>query len=85
MSVDLAEHALNPFFTSKADLGHDGLGLSVAYGVVCQSGGYLEIGGKIGDGTRVDLYFPRATASAAGLDTTVHLVPPRRRTHGQTN
>ncbi len=85
MSVDLAEHALNPFFTSKADLGHDGLGLSVAYGVVCQSGGYLEIGGKIGDGTRVDLYFPRATASAASLDTTVHLVPPRRRTLGQTN
>ncbi len=60
MSPELAERALNPFFTSKDKNTHLGLGLSVAYGFANQSGGYIEIDGGQDRGATVDLYFPRA-------------------------
>lgn len=60
MSPELAERALNPFFTSKDKNTHLGLGLSIAYGFANQSGGYIEIDGGQGRGATVDLYFPRA-------------------------
>ena len=59
MSPELVERALNPFFTSRDKSAHMGLGLSVAYGFISQSGGYMEIEGSEGRGARVDLYFPR--------------------------
>ncbi len=69
MSAELAERALNPFFTSKDKSSHLGLGLSVAYGFTSQSGGHIEIDGGDGRGVTVDLYFPRAEeVSAAPLD-----------------
>jgi signal transduction histidine kinase len=82
MSPDLAERALNPFFTSKAASGHEGLGLSVAYGVVCQSGGHMEIENGEGDGAKVDLYFPRSTGVSGTSDADVHIVSPKRRSAG---
>ncbi len=60
MSPELAERALNPFFTSKDKNTHLGLGLSVAYGFANQSGGYIEIDGGQDRGATVNLYFPRA-------------------------
>jgi len=60
MSSDLAERALNPFFTSKDRTTHLGLGLSVVYGFTQQSGGYMDFEGGEGQGTTVTLYFPRA-------------------------
>ena len=69
MSAELAERALNPFFTSKDKSSHLGLGLSVAYGFTSQSGGHIEIDGGDGRGVTVDLYFPRAEeVGAAPLD-----------------
>lgn len=59
MSPELVERALNPFFTSRDQSAHMGLGLSVAYGFISQSGGYMEIEGGEGRGAKVDLYFPR--------------------------
>ena len=59
MSPELVERALNPFFTSRDKSAHMGLGLSVAYGFISQSGGYMEIEGGEGRGATVDLYFPR--------------------------
>ncbi|MFQ6017020.1 MAG: ATP-binding protein, partial [Kiloniellaceae bacterium] len=60
MSPELADRALNPFFTSKGQDGHLGLGLSAAYGFANQSGGHIEIDGGEGRGVTIDLYFPRA-------------------------
>jgi len=60
MSSDLAERALNPFFTSRDRATHLGLGLSIVYGFTQQSGGCMEIEGGEGRGTTVTLYFPRA-------------------------
>ncbi len=59
MAPELVERVLNPFFTSKDKNAHMGLGLSVAYGFISQSGGFIEIDGGEGRGTTVDIYFPR--------------------------
>ena len=59
MTAELADRALNPFFTSKGGQGHLGLGLSAVYGFAGQSGGYVEIEGGEGRGATVNLYFPR--------------------------
>ncbi|MBU1331710.1 MAG: PAS domain-containing protein [Gammaproteobacteria bacterium] len=63
MSPQVLEHAFEPFFTTKADGHGTGLGLSMVFGFVKQSGGHIEIDSQLGVGTRVDLYFPRSLAS----------------------
>ncbi len=80
MSADMTQRALNPFFSSKNDGAHDGLGLSFVYGFVGQSGGYMEIRSSLGEGTRVDLYFPRSAAETGTHGADVHVVTTRRRT-----
>jgi len=53
-----------PFFTTK-DVGHGtGLGLSQVYGFAQQSGGAVKIDSRLGTGTSVILYLPRATTMA---------------------
>ncbi len=64
MSPEIVEQAIQPFFTTK-ETGHgSGLGLSMVYGFVKQSGGHLEISSTIGQGTVVRLYLPRAKTDA---------------------
>jgi two-component system cell cycle sensor histidine kinase/response regulator CckA len=79
MSTDMVQRALNPFFSSKNGGGHDGLGLSFVYGFVGQSGGYMEIRSGIGEGTSVELYFPRAATETGTGGADVHVVTTRRR------
>ena len=73
MTPEVLERALEPFFTTKR-LGHGtGLGLSMVYGFVKQSGGHVKIISTPGRGTSVRIYLPRtdslpATIGAAGED-----------------
>jgi PAS domain S-box-containing protein len=60
MAPDVVERAFDPFFTTKSGSGGSGLGLSMVYGFVKQSGGHARILSKPGEGTTVQLYFPRA-------------------------
>jgi PAS domain S-box-containing protein len=54
----------DPFFTTK-DVGQgSGLGLSMVYGFVHQSGGNVTIDSNVDWGTRVTIYLPRATKAA---------------------
>lgn len=60
MSNDIAEKAFEPFFTTK-DVGKgSGLGLSMVYGFVKQSGGHIAINNKNFTGTTIELYLPRS-------------------------
>jgi len=67
MPPEFADRALNPFFTTKAEAAHLGLGLSTVHGFVSQSGGRMEITAGDGQGTRIDLYFPRAAVLRGSL------------------
>lgn len=48
-----------PFFTTKPPEAGSGLGLSMIYGFVKQSGGHVKIYSEVGIGTSVKLYLPR--------------------------
>ena len=56
------EKVFQPFFTTKGPEAGSGLGLSMIYGFVKQSGGHVKIYSEIGHGTTVKLYLPRIKA-----------------------
>jgi CheY-like chemotaxis protein/signal transduction histidine kinase len=61
MTDHVYQHALEPFFTTKDE--GTGLGLSMAYGFMKQSGGNLSIETRPGHGTRVLMNFPAYTGA----------------------
>ena len=62
MSEETAARAFEPFFTTKG-VGHGtGLGLSMVHGLAAQSGGAVMLATRLGAGTTVTLYLPRAEA-----------------------
>lgn len=59
MTPDVMARAADPFFTTKPPGGGTGLGLSMVYGFIGQSGGEMRIASEPGRGTRVSLFLPR--------------------------
>jgi signal transduction histidine kinase len=59
MTPEVLDRALEPFFTTKKIGQGTGLGLSMVYGFVKQSGGHVRIDSSVGRGTSVRLYLPR--------------------------
>ncbi len=82
MSANVLEHAIEPFFTTK-DVGEGtGLGLSMIYGFVRQSGGFVEIESEPNQGCAVRLYLPRAIERADAVTANDTGPMPQRSLNG---
>jgi PAS domain S-box-containing protein len=60
---DLLDRLFEPFFTTKGALGggdsdNVGLGLAAVHGLVSEMGGTIQVGSKVGEGTRVEVRLP---------------------------
>src|SRR5690606_7876958 len=76
MSQEVKSQVFEPFFTTKQTGSGSGLGLSMVYGFVRQSGGRVEIESAPGQGTTVRLQLPRSTLPAFSGDVVLATTAP---------
>ena len=80
MPPDVIARVFEPFFTTKPLGEGTGLGLSMIYGFVQQSGGHVQLRSEAGQGTAVSLYLPRHHGLADGVkvEGSVSIAPPAK-------
>jgi signal transduction histidine kinase len=59
IAPEVLPHVFEPFFTTKAVGEATGLGLSVAYGIVQEHGGFITVESEPGQGSRFAIHLPR--------------------------
>jgi len=75
MSPEVLARVFEPFYTTKGNRG-SGLGLSMVYGFIKQSGGYSKIYSEPGKGTTIRIYLPRALDGDVSEPDTLHAGMP---------
>jgi PAS domain S-box-containing protein len=84
MPPDVVAKAFDPFFTTKPIGQGTGLGLSMIYGFVRQSGGQARIYSEMGQGTMVCLYLPRYLGDEESAEEAPLLATTPRAEQGET-
>jgi PAS domain S-box-containing protein len=73
----IRDKVFEPFFTTKGAGRGTGLGLSMVYGFVKQSGGHIKIHSDEGNGTTIMIYLPRAEGESEARAAAPPVVPSR--------
>jgi signal transduction histidine kinase len=62
LTPEQREHLFDPFYTTRIREGGTGLGATVAYAIVQQHGGRIEVHTRLGVGTRMEVWLPLTMA-----------------------
>ncbi|MHA6479848.1 PAS domain-containing protein [Stutzerimonas sp. KH-1] len=82
MSDEVRARAFEPFFTTKHESNASGLGLSMVYGFVKQSGGFVTLGSGDNGGAAVHVHLPRSAGENAESDAVSEREPAQPESDG---
>ncbi len=58
MTPEEQEHAFDPFYSNRQQMGGTGLGLSIVHGIITGQGGTIDVDSRLGEGTRLTITLP---------------------------